>query len=213
MIKWNSMLTGRNFVDPNILVLLVGKSGTGKTTLEKMLVEYLGFKSVKSYTTRPKRTEDEDSHTFVSKEEFDALENKVGYTKFNGYEYCATKEQLDNATIYVIDPAGVEYLKNSGYDREMFIVYLDAYYSTCESRMLARGDNPVQVKERILNDHKEFRDFDVKRKYDVMIESNADADTTYLTFVLKYALMRLNNRINELESEVEEWKNLSQRLP
>lgn len=210
MIKWNEILRMRNLIDPNILVLLVGKSGSGKTTLEKMLVE-VGFKSVKSYTTRPKRTEDEDNHTFVSKEEFDALENKIAYTNFNGYEYCATKEQLDNATVYVIDPAGVEYLKQSGYDRELFIIYLETWGSTCMTRMLDRGDDYGKAKQRVANDEKEFALFGDKA--DIKINANKDYMMVFDKFLDVYGMMRLCRRIDELESEVERWKNLSQRLP
>lgn len=210
MVKWNEILRMKNLIDPNILVLLVGRSGSGKTTLEKMLVE-IGFKSVKSYTTRPKRTEDEDNHTFVSKEEFDALENKIAYTNFNGYEYCATKEQLDNATVYVIDPAGVEYLKQSGYDRELFIVYLETWGSTCMTRMLDRGDDYDKAKQRIANDEREFALFGDKA--DVKINANKDSASVHDKFLDIYGMMRLCRRIDELESEVEMWKNLSQRLP
>lgn len=210
MVKWNEILRMKNLIDPNILVLLVGRSGSGKTTLEKMLVE-IGFKSVKSYTTRPKRTEDEDNHTFVSKEEFDALENKIAYTNFNGYEYCATKEQLDNATVYVIDPAGVEYLKQSGYDRELFIVYLETWGSTCMARMLDRGDDYDKAKQRIANDEREFALFGDKA--DVKINANKDSASVHDKFLDIYGMMRLCRRIDELESEVEKWKNLSQRLP
>lgn len=210
MVKWNEILRMKNLIDPNILVLLVGRSGSGKTTLEKMLVE-IGFKSVKSYTTRPKRTEDEDNHTFVSKEEFDALENKIAYTNFNGYEYCATKEQLDNATMYVIDPAGVEYLKQSGYDRELFIVYLETWGSTCMARMLDRGDDYDKAKQRIANDEREFALFGDKA--DVKINANKDSASVHDKFLDIYGMMRLCRRIDELESEVEMWKNLSQRLP
>lgn len=210
MVKWNEILRMKNLIDPNILVLLVGRSGSGKTTLEKMLVE-IGFKSVKSYTTRPKRTEDEDNHTFVSKEEFDALENKIAYTNFNGYEYCATKEQLDNATVYVIDPAGVEYLKQSGYDRELFIVYLETWGSTCMTRMLDRGDDYDKAKQRIANDEREFALFGDKA--DAKINANKDSASVHDKFLDIYGMMRLCRRIDELESEVEMWKNLSQRLP
>ena len=113
MVRWNRLITEikegkRKVVDDNVLVLLVGKSGAGKTTLENRLVKNFGFHGTKSYTTRPKRFEGEDSHIFISEDEFNALENKVAYTEFNGYKYCATKEQLDNASVYVVDPDGVE---------------------------------------------------------------------------------------------------------
>nr|DAG36868.1 MAG TPA: Guanylate kinase [Caudoviricetes sp.] len=200
----------QNFVDPNMLVLLVGKSGSGKTTLEKELVNNFGFKSVKSYTTRPKRVANEESHQFVSKEEFDTLENKVAYTCFNGYEYCATKEQLDNATIYVIDPDGIEYLRQN-YSRNFFIVYIDTDNKVCENRMHKRGDDYNVVKSRIFNDEIEFENF--ANVADVVINGNKGTQYVLEDFLNAYVLARLNNRINELEKEIREWKKLKQRLP
>lgn len=200
----------QNFVDPNMLVLLVGKSGSGKTTLEKELVNNFGFKSVKSYTTRPKRVANEENHQFVTKEEFDALENKVAYTCFNGYEYCATEEQLDNATIYVIDPDGIEYLRQN-YSRNFFIVYIDTDSKVCENRMHERGDDYNVVKSRIFNDEIEFENF--ANVADVIINGNKGTQYVLEDFLNAYVLARLNNRINKLEKEVREWKKSNQRLP
>ena len=67
----------QNVIDPNMLVLLVGKSGSGKTTLEKELVNNFGFKSVKSYTTRPKRVANEENHQFVTKKNSTLLKIKL----------------------------------------------------------------------------------------------------------------------------------------
>ena len=200
----------QNIVDPNMLVLLVGKSGSGKTTLEKELVNNFGFKSVKSYTTRPKRVANEENHQFVTKEEFDALENKVAYTCFNGYEYCATKEQLDNATIYVIDPDGIEYLRQN-YSRNFFVVYIDTDNKICENRMHKRGDDYNVVKSRVFNDEIEFENF--TNVADVVINGNNGTQYVLEDFLNAYVLARLNNRINKLEKEVREWKKLNQRLP
>ena len=89
------------------IYLIVGKSGTGKTTMVNRL-QNLG-PQVQSYTTRPKRSEDETGHIFVTDEEFDKLQNICAYTEYNGYRYAATQEQVDDATFYVIDPEGVWY--------------------------------------------------------------------------------------------------------
>lgn len=211
---WNKftkeIVSKQDIVDPNMLVLLVGKSGSGKTTLEKELVNNFGFKSVKSYTTRPKRVANEENHQFVTKEEFDALENKVAYTCFNGYEYCATKEQLDNATIYVIDPDGIEYLRQN-YSRNFFIVYIDTDSKVCENRMRKRGDDYNVLKSRVFNDEIEFENF--TNVADAVINGNNGTQYVLEDFLNAYVLARLNNRINELEKEVREWKKLNQRLP
>ena len=68
--------------------LIVGQSGSGKTTIVNTLEEKYGLKSIQSYTTRPKRSENETGHTFISDEEYDKLENIVACT-----DYCKSKIQ------------------------------------------------------------------------------------------------------------------------
>ena len=60
------------------IVLIVGESGSGKSTICDELTKRYGLKQVKSYTTRPRRSEDEDGHTFISDEEFKELEGICG---------------------------------------------------------------------------------------------------------------------------------------
>ena len=82
-------------------------------------------KILQSYTTRPKRTPNETGHTFVSDEEFNNLENICAYGEFGGYKYCATKEQVDNSDIYVIDAQGIEYFKKYYHGkRKPIVVYI-----------------------------------------------------------------------------------------
>ena len=198
-------------INHNLLVLLVGRSGSGKTELEKNLVNCAGFQGVKSYTTRPKRSLNEDNHIFIDTEEFHSLENKVAYTHFNGYEYCATKEQLDEAQIYVIDPDGVEYLKNCYNGKKFVIVYLDADSDTCWERMIGRGDDYYTIHSRLWNDNDVFAKF--KEKADFTINANQSAEEVFQDFLNLYKLIYMNDLIDEMGKEVKLWKESSQRLP
>lgn len=93
------------------IYLIVGQSGSGKTTIVNCLEEKYGLKSIQSYTTRPKRSDDETGHIFISDEEYDKLTNIVANTEFCGYRYCVQAEQIDNNDLYVIDSVGVKTLK------------------------------------------------------------------------------------------------------
>lgn len=135
------------------LLLFVGKSGSGKTTIANELEQRYNMKQVYSYTTRPKRYEDEIGHTFITETEYMSLNNIIASTYYNGYYYCATKEQLDNADIYVVDVNGVKELLNL-YDssRPIIICYFDCPLLTKVYRMTKRGDTLESIKERIDND-------------------------------------------------------------
>lgn len=157
------------------IILLVGKSGSGKSAVCRELYERYGLSSIESYTTRPMRYPNEKGHVFISDEEFDELENIIAYTEFNGYRYCATDEQIMENDIYIIDPAGIEFFDENYHGaKKPIVIYLDVDEETCFERMLKdRGLN--EATERLINDAKAFKDAD--KIADVCIE-NYDIDST-----------------------------------
>lgn len=135
------------------LYLFVGKSSSGKTTISEILEAQHGLKTLQSYTTRPKRYENETGHTFITDAEFDKLQNIVAYTEYDNHRYCATKEQIDDTDIYVIDIPGVETLLDA-YDTErpIVIMYFDADVVTRIHRMINRGDSDNKIVGRLIQD-------------------------------------------------------------
>jgi guanylate kinase len=139
------------------IFLIVGESGSGKTTLVNELEKKHGLKQLVSYTTRPRRTPNEQGHIFVTDEEFNTLTDMVAFTEFNGFRYCATSEQVEECDTYVIDPAGVEYFKASYRgDKIPVMVYVYTHANLRAKRMLDRGDSKEGVKERLEHDAKVF---------------------------------------------------------
>ena len=137
------------------LYLFVGKSASGKTTLANMLESQYGLSQLQSYTTRPKRHENETGHIFITDEEFGNLRNIIAYTKYNGYQYCATKEQIDETSIYVIDVPGVKTLLNKYQnDRPIIILYFETSVTTRIDRMIDRGTSDAEIISRLYTDEK-----------------------------------------------------------
>lgn len=142
----------------NYIFCLLGKSGSGKTTIANKLFEQYGYTQIASYTTRPPRTDHDTDHVFVSQKEYDNLPNKVAFTHFNNYDYCATQEQVDNANLYVIDPFGLAQLKRlyTGH-KKIISIYIDVPMETCLDRMRKRGDNEDKIWERLRHDDDVFK--------------------------------------------------------
>lgn len=176
------------------IILLVGKSGTGKTTLVEKLVKDRGYKTVNSYTTRPQRYPGESGHIFVSDEKFDKLENICAYTEFDGYKYCATQKQVDDADIYVIDPDGVDYFKSQyNGDKEIITVELLAQRPVRYARMRKRGDTFFKTIKRLRNDKKKFGHFNP----DVTINANLAIDDVFADFIMSTTLMKAFKNMGE----------------
>lgn len=60
------------------MIILTGKSGSGKTTVARELEKH-GFKRAVTCTTRPRRTGEEDGvdYHFLSSKQFEKLENCI----------------------------------------------------------------------------------------------------------------------------------------
>ena len=156
-----------------MLYCIIGPSGCGKSTVVSELNK-LGYKSPDSYTTRPPRYPGEGGHTYITIEEFDKLVNKVAYTHFNGYDYCVTGEMHDGCDFYIVDPAGIETLKENGY-KNFKVIGLDLEPCDCASRMLARGDKGPDILGRLDNDWYMFRNFN--SMCDLIIDATQDIPT------------------------------------
>ncbi len=132
------------------LLLLVGPLGSGKSTIAHLLEQRNGWKELDSYTTRPKRTPDETGHTFINEEDFCILKDLVAYTEINGFRYGATKRQVEDADMYIIDVLGAEILmRNYHGDRKLVAVSILCDPETMRTRMAQRGDSPEEIKGRV----------------------------------------------------------------
>lgn len=150
------------------LLLLVGPSGSGKTTIANKLEKDYGLKQIRSYTTRPKRNENEDSHIFITEEEFMILKNLMAYTEYNGYRYGATLQQVEDCDIYVVDVPGVRTLvKNYSGDKKIIAVCLKVDEQIALDRMEQRGDSIAQRYERLKTDDKEFDGYIAHVAYEI----------------------------------------------
>ena len=182
------------------LHLFVGPSASGKTSVANALEKY-GYKQVYSYCTRAPRYDGEPGHVFISKEEFDALENKVAYTEYDGNFYCTTKEQLDEVDIYVVDVPGVKTLiENYNTDRKICIWSFETNTATRVKRMRERGDSDTAIVDRIIQDEEydwyhallTLRDYALFFKHKEVELNYIDSD------------INLNNLVYEMRSKLGE---------
>ena len=102
-----------------MLVCIVGRSGSGKTTMSRLLKDRENFKEIVSYTTRKKRAGEVDGidYNFVGSNEFTQLYKDGDILEYSLYDsnyygtpmHDYTKEDWVN----VVDIAGVKNLKRA----------------------------------------------------------------------------------------------------
>lgn len=175
----------------NPLIMVVGKSACGKSTLVERACKELGLKAIPSYTTRKPRFENEEGHTFITNDEYDCLENKVAENTFCGNRYCVTAEQADDPqySLYVVDCAGIKAFKeNYQGNRDVYTIQIACDEKIRVERLKHRYSKVCEnetemlrmVIDRLVSDSEEFRDIDDITTY--YIDNSFSVDSSYDKF-------------------------------
>ena len=167
------------------LFCIMGETASGKDTLTKKLCEDTGMKAIVSYTTRPRRTNEGDTHIFVDDSVYEPMkDNLAAYTEINGFRYWTTIEQIYDNDIYIIDPNGLEILENLGLeDIDICSIYINVPIDVRLERALYRGDSLEDFFSRNKSEMRQFIQMKAAGGFDYAI-SNLNEDKAYA--VLKY---------------------------
>lgn len=148
-------------MNTDFIFCIVGKSGTGKTTLVKNLEKLGDYNVIHSFTTRKPRHDNEYGHIFVNKDVFPEIretrpDDIVAYTHYNGNHYWADRLQFKGVSLYVVDFPGIQLLKKSNMNMEIKTIYLHADYHDLLKRLRLRYPDEIQVLNRMRFDELKF---------------------------------------------------------
>lgn len=152
-------------------IIIVGKGGSGKDHLKSTFIKR-GFKPAISFTTRPKRINEQDGidYNFISKEDFDGrlkTNTLQEFDEFNGWFYGTSNFEWNDKQVFIKTPRGVAKIDKE--DRKScFIIYLDIDYDTRRKRLSKRQDAD-SVHRRLNADESDFKDF---KDFDLRITNN-----------------------------------------
>lgn len=154
--------------------LIVGRSGVGKSSIVKAVCDSTGMSCVKSYTTRPRREDEKEyaDYIFIYEEEVEKYkDDMVAWTEIEGNQYFATKEAIENADFYIIDPAGIQDLKDTCWDEFNFqTVYIRTSQDKAFERTKERGN--YSFEDRRSSENEQFVDFEKSQSWDYHLLNN-----------------------------------------
>lgn len=178
------------------ILIIIGKTASGKDTIVNELVSQYGYKRIITYTTRPIRDGEQPdvSYHFVDKSQFKRLvmqdffaEWKTYQTVLGEWHYGTSIKDLENAddkTVIVLTPDGYREIIQKLQEKPRTI-YIYANNATIQERLLNRGDNKDEAKRRLEHDNTDFKG----------IENEVD----------KIFYNNKNNNIQEVVQKIIQW--------
>ena len=144
------------------LLLILGRTACGKDSLVNKLCERTGLKAIISYTTRPRRENEGDTHIFVGEDDYNQMRQAnivAAYTQIGEYKYWTTIDQLEEADVYIIDYEGVKTLRNLNLPNlRLVTVFINTPDEIREQRALNhRHDDRTKFRERNIAERDQFR--------------------------------------------------------
>lgn len=179
------------------MIVIVGESACGKSSVSKYLTENCGFKRVITYTTRKPRDGELDGvdYHFVSNHQFALLE-MLGYfsetAKYNNWSYGSSRYNYSDDSVIILTPRGLRSIKKSGI-KNIYAVYIDVPRRDRLIKCLERGDDIEEAYRRNLSDVGQFDG--IENEVDLVIknpEYQIDIETIANTIIKE---MHHNERI------------------
>ena len=171
-----------------MIIVLLGASGSGKSTIESILYEKYGYEKIISYTTRPQRTNEvngKDYH-FIGNNDFDMLIKNRMFAEFDEYSqnrlYGTLKgDYKEGNKVVVLTPNGLRQLKETCKNNDIFSVYINANLGTRMKRYIDRCgvdkfnfDDKNEIAARVERDFAMF--LGLEREVNLVVQNNENDD-------------------------------------
>ncbi len=151
------------------ILILMGKTASGKDSVIKRLVQKHNYKKIITYTTRSQRRGEKQDVTyhFISKDDFKQkiqngffAEYKTYDTEFGTWYYGSALEDLETSdykSVIILTPQGYRDVKDRLVKKDITCIYLYANNETLKKRLEKRGDDPKEAERRLRHDNEDFK--------------------------------------------------------
>ncbi len=138
------------------MIVLVGESASGKSSIEKYLVDNCGYNKIVSYTTRQPREGEVDGfdYHFITRSQFRRLKEQDFFAEtavYNDWYYGVAKKDCTNDKVAVLTPHGLRQVSKIN-DINVISFYINVPRRDRLIKILQRGDNIEESYRRNLSD-------------------------------------------------------------
>lgn len=177
-------------------IVLLGASGSGKSTIENELATHYGFEKIISYTTRPHRNGEINGkdYYFTNNETFNEMKEDGLFAEYDKYSqnrlYGSLRtDYVAGNRVVVITPYGLRQLKENCGAENVFSVLIEANLGTRIKRYINRCgvnkfnfDDKNEIAARVERDFGAFKG--VEKEVDLVIHNNEGEDIPLLAKII-----------------------------
>ena len=169
-------------------IILLGASGSGKSTIENELSTHHGFSKIVSYTTRQPRNNEKNGkdYFFIDNKMFEEFLNRGLFAEFDEYSqnrlYGTMKsDYVDGNKVVVLTPNGLRQLKKNCPNEKIFTVLVEANLGTRIKRYIDRCgvdkfnfDDKNEICSRVDRDFGMF--LGLRKEVDMIVHNDEGTD-------------------------------------
>lgn len=171
-----------------MIIVLIGASGSGKSTIEHELATHHGFEKIISYTTREPRTGEENGkdYYFTNNETFKEMLDDKLFAEYDEYSQgrlygTLVSDYTGGNKVVVLTPNGLRQLKQNSQNNSIFTVLVNSSLGTRVKRYIDRCgvdkftfDDKNEIAARVERDFGMF--LGLEKEVDLIVDNNEGID-------------------------------------
>lgn len=191
-----------------MIIVLMGASGSGKSTIESILSSVYGYKRIISYTTRSPRNNEKngEDYFFTNNQTFEDMVNSGLFIEYDEYSQnrkygTLFSDYVDKNRVVVLTPNGFRKIKDTYTSDYIFSVLIDTNIGTRIKRYIDRCgvdrfnyDDKNEIASRVERDFGMF--LGLEKEVDLVVHNNENADVNNI-------VRKIINGVNNKEKLIE----------